>query len=217
MKKIINLGTILTIFSLMFVGFSINAEENALQNTTRVRQINASSTPKNIEAIREENKEKINSIKDQVKAKIEALKTNRKAKIEQANRERIADYAEKITKRFTEANERTADLNARVESRIVKLSANGIDTTLSKTALTLAKTKLETAKLEVEKLKTEIINSLSSSESVKITWKSSNDLIKKVEKLVKEAHGATIQAINSLKPGSNKTATTTIESNINNQ
>ena len=167
------------------------------------------------------------SIRDQMEAKREALKTAVEERRDTAInkiKDRIADFTDKVIKRFEAALERLEKLATRIESRIAKMEAEGIDVVEAKELLLAAEAKIEIAKTSVAEISLPLQDVISdtgtTTAAIKGKYESLRAEIVKAKEDIKAAHAALVEVILNLKPGFNKiraganatsAATTTID------
>ena len=128
------------------------------------------------------------------------------------SKERIRTYASLMVNRFEAAVERLNILSERIDGRIIKLEAEGIDVRQAKDLMATAKSKIVTAKTEVQHIESALTMILTS-DTPREALNSAKKLIDTTRDSVKSAHAALVDVVNSLKPGQNRdksgTATTT--------
>jgi len=213
MKKKLMLSTLL-LSLIIWPSVSLAREDEADDDQDEMK---ATSTEVRIRT-REEyeaKKQEIEQQRELLKAEIEAKRETIKDEIEQRRekvmddiRDRLDNFIDKIVDRFDASIERLEKLAQRIESRISKYEAEGINVTKSKELLVIAKTKIETAKTSVAALETETLNVIGSNATTTTALKADfNELksqLEKAKKDIKAAHTALVDVIENLKPGLNK-------------
>jgi hypothetical protein len=158
--------------------------------------------------------EKMEARKNSVKNSVEERRQNAVNKII----ERVNKFADIIIARYEAAIDRLGSLADRIESRITKIEAGGINESEAKELLTAAKTKIETAKISVANIASTTTNTSfgTTTATVKEDFEIIKTLMEKAKSDIKTAHAALIDVVNSLKPGDNKlknSVATTTENN----
>jgi exonuclease VII small subunit len=121
----------------------------------------------------------------------------------------------KIANEFENAINNLQSLVTRIESRIAKMNADGTDTTKANLLLETAKTKITLATTEVTNLENILAQQMPSSTSTsqvsqrKAILKTINAESNKTKLAIKTAQKAIIGVVNSLKPGLQKTKSST--------
>ena len=153
-----------------------------------------------LEKKREERKEEIEKKAEEKKLEIEKRSEERKAKIETKLKENTVKNVERIIgkskERLGNTIERLDKLVLKIDSRIGKLTANGVDTTASVTLLEKARTELDTAKIAVAGIN---VDDIIYADVPKETLVQVKAEIETAKTAVKNAHKAMIDAIESLK------------------
>lgn len=146
---------------------------------------------KQIEATREEAKQKMEALREKIKEE----KNTIKAKIKE---ERVIGR-EKALERFDKAVEKISELKDKVSAQITKLEAKGVDVTNAKAFVIIAETKLTDTKTKIAEA--HILLSTSIDQLSKENKTTLRNLTQEIQTLLKESHGALIDALKSLKNG----------------
>lgn len=188
----------------------------------------ASSAQDTSTSTRPNREEKRETIRDQVEAKKEAVQNQmeeRRSNALDKIKERVSDLMAKVIKRFEAAVERLEKLSDRIESRIKKMEAGGIDVIKAKELLATANLKIEVAKASVAGITLPLTNTVSGTSSTTALVKEKYSLLRtqiaEAKEDIKAAHAALVDVIRNLKPGANKVrtganATTTATTTNNN-
>ena len=159
-----------------------------LQANTRMNLQNASSGP-----------EKRDIMKGAVNARIDIAK-ERKASttdLRQKMQGVIRQHAGLIKERFSLALRQFAQLTARIESRIEKLKADGVDTASVEADLTLSKAASASAKADIEAVGTFVANVDESADRATVRAELQT-LTKKAQASIKAAHDALQKVVRGL-------------------
>lgn len=158
---------------------------------------------------REAVKERVDERRAAVKEKVDERKAAVKEKVDAKRKAQIKQIAERTIKRLSAAVLRLEKLSDRLESRLDKLSAGGVDVSKSKELLAAARAKIAEAKAGIDEAKAEIETALSS-ESPKEAFQKVREITGAANEKLKEAHKALVSAISSASAkGGLKKATTT--------
>lgn len=130
----------------------------------------------------------------------------------------------KIANEFENAIKQLQNLATRIESRITKMDASGINTASSKVLLETAKTKITLAGIEITNLENLLAQQIPASASTTLLrqrtaiLKSIKTQSEKTKTAIKIAHKTIIDTVNSLKPGLQKikNSTSTESTSTNN-
>lgn len=167
-----------------------------------------------------EEKDKIKAQIASTTANIKNIRQELKTAIEIRIGKRLDVQKLKITNVFESAIQNLKDLNARIESRIAKIEASGIDVSSSKNLLDIAKTKVTLADTELTNLANLLaqdIPAVSTSTEIKAERKTMLQSIKtqseKTKAAIKTARASIIDVINSMKKGmlKEKNSTSTVQ------
>lgn len=168
-----------------------------------------------IEKRKEELKTEINEKKDSIKNEVEKKRENAINQI----KERLAKFVANTIERYEAAIERLEKLAQRIDSRIAKFEAEGVNVTKAKELMVVAKLKIETAKTSVSgiNLQSELTASSTATTTVMIKkdFEGLRVQLEKAKTDIKAAHAALVDVVKNLKPGRNKTATSTATSTEN--
>ncbi|MCE9629009.1 MAG: hypothetical protein K8Q91_03370 [Candidatus Vogelbacteria bacterium] len=155
--------------------------------------------------IRGEHQDKIKSILDDdsvsTSSKRDLLKDERemrRGKVDDLKKDRIEAYASRITRRLTAAIERISSLIDRVEERLTKADAKGIDITKAQGLISEARTNLSEAKVGLADFQAKVSDLVTTStpgESFVKAKEAAGTVITKI----KTAHAKIVEAITSLK------------------
>ena len=216
MKKI-SLLSFVIIFTFIVSGIaSAETSSSAKSKIDGVKQ-KIEEIKQKAEIEREQTKQKIASSTEKLKEKKEELKNEIEIKIGK----KLDDQKIKIANEFEKTIRNLKDLVLRIESRIAKIDAEKIDTSVSKTLLANAKTNLSLAETELtnlENLLAQNIPVVSTSTSEKAQRNTILKTIKtqseKTKNSIKTAHLSIIKVVESLKKGLiKKNSTSTQETN----
>lgn len=186
----------------------------ATTSATSTRGNFASTTKRAIESA----KDKINAIRAEeqkkVNQKIDSLKA---ARLAERNAKIIA-YSKRTVNRLDAAVLRLQTLSDRINSRLGKLTAQGVDESRAKEKLQTAQNKIFDAQKAVDSLLVfvETFQKIDAQDEAALRA-ATKDFKQKVAEaifILNEAHSALANAISSIKPGLNAKATTTIEARI---
>ena len=191
-------------------------ERNLIQKQTNERKVEIGNKKQEIRDIQEKMREKASSSRAETKDLREEKREiasstraeTRKARLTRV-RNTIENHAKNIIAKFEAAIERITKLTNRIESRITKLDAEGVDTSKAKVLVAEAKVKTETAKQSLRTLGADITNALDEAENRKDLSSKIRTAIETVQNNIKSAHQNLVEAITSLKAGLNEKATTT--------
>ena len=171
-----------------------------------------------------EAKQKIEDIKQKAKEDINKVKSELKNEIEIKIGKKLDDQKIKIADQFEKTIQSLKDLVVRIESRISKMEADGINASTSKILLETAKTKIAFAETEVtslENLLAQDIPAVSTSTTKNIErktiLKNINLQNNKTKNSIKTADAVIIRVVESLKKDQTEksTSTSTSETNSN--
>ena len=152
------------------------------------------------------------------RAEIGARIAERKAALEANVQERVKMLGDNLAKRFETVLTHLSDIIGRIETRLLKLESEGIDTSDAELLVAEAKQKLEEAKALVAELDVEVEYTVTS-ENPKTDWAAAKEEFRKVHTLIKEVRELLRQAVTGLKTerpeptpsAAEGTATTTAE------
>ena len=156
--------------------------------------------------------EKIRTLKDKVEAKREDIKERMEAKREDIKDKAkgiFSDFSKKVIERFNAAIERLDKISGRIESRIGKLEAEGVDESNAKGLLVIAKAKLDIARVSVANISIAVNNAITASSTLKMNYPAVKNVVEKAKADLKNAHRALIDVVKNIKPGKNKNQTST--------
>jgi len=203
MKKTYLLSFIL-ILTLIFSGV-------AFANVSSSTKNKISETRQKIEDIKQKAQEDINKIKSELKNAIE-IKIGKK----------LDEQKIKIADQFEKTIQNLKDLVVRIESRISKIAADGINASSSKILLVSAKTNVSVADTELTNLENilaqnipAISTSTAKNAERKLVLKNINLQSEKTKTAIKTARASIIKVVESLKKGQIKKdiSTSTPETN----
>jgi chromosome segregation ATPase len=140
--------------------------------------------------------------------KIASSTEARRVRLEEKFKTGVSNRIAQVNDRLADAIARLTSTDERIKAHIAKLKARNVDTTKADALLVTAEGKLAIATEKVTTLKT----SLESVLATNISTSTKNTIKGKTEEAntaVKAAHEAFVNVINNLKPGQNKTGTST--------
>lgn len=188
-----------------------NAKENVLLQMQQAKQ-DAQNKIQEVKNI-------ISSVKTNVKEDIKGKKTEIKIAVQEVKDlktgERINKIKESAVKDFDITVKNLDNLGSRIDSRIGKFEASGTtNMTEARDLETIASAKIDIVRTAVESFKTEystttlgdLITNASSTNALVDQLK--NDIIQ-IKNLIKDAHSALVDVVNSIIPEQNDEATTT--------
>jgi len=192
------------------------AERQKIETLRQEKEQERTTIKDELETKKENLKQEMEQKKEEVKNTIEERKQNA---TENVNRE-VAKFVRNMNERLNAAVNRLVKLADRIDSRIAKMETDKINVTKAKELMVIARAKIETAKASAT-LVTVATTSTSSTASstatttialIKEAFKVTKAQIEKAKTDIKLAHEALVNVVENLKPGKNKTATTTSES-----
>ena len=206
-----HLFIVTSIIALVAFGNIALAEETRTASTTRnqIKDIRKEQLEKQKE-MREETKNRIDTLRDEAKDRRENASTSRATTTReerkenrvdermQRQREIIKAHFTKMMRRLDAAVLRLEKLAARMDTRIDKLTAKGVDMTKAKEKMTIARGKIADAKQAIADART-AADALVNSEKPKELFGDIRKLIKKAEQTVKDAHRALVEALREIK------------------
>ncbi|MCI0542135.1 hypothetical protein L0Y69_00050 [bacterium] len=174
----------------------------------------ASGTP------RENYRDKMQDKRAEMKERMEEKRGEMKEMRMERREDIIRNHFRRVLHRLDAGVERLMKLSMRIESRITKLEAEGVDVSKAKTSLADAKVKIEAAKTAVANAKTVVEGILAALPTemgtttpnpVASSLKQARESIGKAIEALKAAHKALVVTITEIKKGKNmmKKATTT--------
>ncbi|NQV88171.1 MAG: hypothetical protein HQ402_01260 [Parcubacteria group bacterium] len=191
-------------------------ERSLIKTQMEERKTEIENKKQEIRDIQEKIREEASSTKAQMKDLREEkreIASSTRAETREARLTRVRITVENHTKniiaKFESAIERITKLTNRIESRITKLDAEGVDTSKAKVLIADAKAKTEIAKQSLRTLGADITNALNEAENRKDLSSKIRTAIETVKNNIKSAHQSLVEAITSLKAGLNGRATTT--------
>lgn len=210
MSQITKIGLLVVLFA----GSIAYAES---LSPTSVKQVRATATSTG--QVREEVRNEVRQMVASTTDKIKELRDERKVQMEQKLQEiknryqeqrqtRVAAYMEKMINRFNAAATRLETLANRLDSHLTNLETRKVDTIEARALLVTAKTKIQVAKDSIILIQPTADSALQSID-MKATFEGVRQIIDEAKTALKVAHAALVEVIQVLKPGLNKTATTT--------
>ncbi len=185
------------ILSLLLSGTAL-AQENATR-TLKINELKEKVQEKRLEA-----KERLASTTE----KLKKAKEDSRKEAELRIGKKLDERKTKIANAFEKAIENLKDLADRVESRILKMESENINTTSARSLLTEARTKLALAETELLNLENLLLNevpanstSTTRNDARKAIIKSLNLQSEKTKSAIKVAHRSIVEVITSLKRG----------------
>ncbi len=134
-----------------------------------------------------------------------------RAKVAETMKDKLAKVDAKrmgVAREFEVAIRNLNSLSARVESRIVRLEAQGANMSASRILLTTAKANIVLAQNEVTNLENLLVATSTSTSTKKSIMAGIRAEAKQAREAVKTAHKSLVQVIVSLKPGQNMASST---------
>lgn len=156
--------------------------------------------------------DKIKELRDERKAQVEQKLQEIKAKYQEQRQARIAAYVEKIINRFNATATRLDELASRINTHLTTLETKKVGTTAARALLVTAKAKIQLAKDTIAKIKPAADAALTATD-MKTAFDIAKQEIAAANQELRDAHAALVNVVNSIKPGLNKTATTTPSDN----
>jgi exonuclease VII small subunit len=208
MKKILLSSIVLTVLL-----SGIASAQTASTAVSRINEIKQTIT--NIKQKAAEEKAQIKAQIASTTADIKNAKQELKDAIEIKIGKKLDAQKIKIANEFENTIKQLQSLVTRIESRIAKMDASGINTTTAKALLETAKTKITLANTEVTNLENVLAQQIPASTSTSsisqrvIILKSIKTQSEKTKAAIKVARKAVIDVVNSLKPGLQKTKNST--------
>ncbi len=200
MKKSLVISGILAISLLPLVSLAdVSASTSAEVNVQVKTRAELEARKREEQDKREENKD---TIKATIDAKKEAVKTaveERRQNVEKQVIDRLKKFVANLVNRFEAAVERLNTLSTRIESRIAKLEAAGIDVTESKTLLVAAKLKIQVASSSIAQIQTKADAVITG--DTRALYPELKSTVEQEKALIKEAQAALVEVVKSLKPG----------------
>lgn len=210
MSQITKIGLLVVLFA-----GSIAYAENLSPTTAKQVRATATSTSQVREEVRNEIRQmvasttdKIKELRDERKVQMEQKLQEIKNKYQEQRQTRIAAYMEKMINRFNAAATRLETLANRLDSHLTNLETKKVDTIEARALLVIAKTKIQVAKDSIILIQPTTDSALQSID-MKAAFDSVKQIIAATQQTLKDVHAALVDVINSIKPGLNKTATTT--------
>jgi hypothetical protein len=177
-------------------------------------QTESSNKQNSVQNIKAQMEAKTESIKQEMASRTDAIKNSIEARKQNAvgqMKDRVDQFISNTIKRFNAAANRLDILAGRIDSRIAKIEARGINESKAKALLVTAKTKIATAKADIAAI---TVQTADTAGADKISSTTANALresfgvtktqIEKAKKDLKDAQAALVDVINSLKPGDKK-------------
>lgn len=183
------------------------ADRATLKNSTSTKR----ETAEQVRDLRQDLQEDVKARNEEAREKIKDERAHIRDLKEERRREQAKKHFDHMVARMVAHIERLEKLADRIDSRIKKFEATGRDMTKAKQLLVTAEAKISAAKSALETFKTEgsaIVATIAST-TPKDTLKNLKSLADVVEKAIKEAHRALVDAVNSMIPGKPGRATTT--------
>jgi len=149
-----------------------------------------------------------NTIREERRVQVEQKLQEIKNKYREQRQTRIAAYVEKMIARFNAAVERLEKLAVRIDSHLTNLETKKVNVTEARALLITANTKIQEAKNSIALIRPTADSALQS-DDIKMAFESARQIIDNAKTALKSVHAALVDVINSIKPGLNKTATTT--------
>ena len=188
--------------------------ENDQGIKARIYASSTASSTKGVKDIKDKMMEKKENIKERIASSTEEMRNKMEERKNQAEkrkdemrdkiRERISNFMDNMIKRYNAAIGRLDKLATRIDSRIKKLEAEGIDETVSKDLLVTAKAKIEIAKISVSTIANVASTTTASTTDLKTSFPGLKSALEKAKKDIMAAHRALIDVVKNIKPGRNK-------------
>ncbi|MCX6701900.1 MAG: hypothetical protein NTX96_01765 [Candidatus Zambryskibacteria bacterium] len=129
----------------------------------------------------------------------EEIKNKIQEKIASSTEKKIEGRFEKMTKKYLETIEREEKIMAKIESRITKIKLAGGNTVEAEQLVIEAKTQLAGARADYETLKTTATTVDSVATTTKAALASMKDIVKLIDKHLRDAHKALQKTVGSLR------------------
>lgn len=171
----------------------------SMRTETRSALKNASTSEERRE-IREDAREDRREFREDVASTSASMRSENKEKREDLRekaRELVVGRLKTVAQRFSGAIERFDQIKARIDSRIEKLAASGIDTSIAKTASDNAGRTIQAAKDAVSAARS-TLDSATASENPKEQMESVKTAIQNATKAIKAANDSLKEAIRAL-------------------
>lgn len=153
---------------------------------------------KEFEQKREALKRDMEKKREEFEAEAEKRKEELKKKLGERHAENIEKFFNKMAEKFEAAIKRLDDLGDRIDSRLNKAEANGKDVKALRDQLAKARGKIQDAQKALADAKAKYTEAAKSTD-FKASFAKVRELVKGVERQVKEAHQALVDVINSVK------------------
>lgn len=143
--------------------------------------------------------------REEIKTRVDSMREKaeeRKMQLEEKAKRRIAAMAKEVAHRFNNAVERLKDLEARIQSRITKLTAKGFDLHEAQTKLDAAHTLIVKASDDVAGLPAKIdalFATATSTRGLREGWGGLKTIFDTAKEDLKAAHAALVEAIKAIK------------------
>lgn len=199
--------TALILFMLPFGLYATELEDESNNGSSKPLEVRRQIEERKVEfeKKRVEMQEKRELIKANFEEKKEAIKNGIEQRREAVNekvKERLEKFINILIERFTAAQERLAELASRIESRLAKMEADGLDVSAQKTALASAKVligDLTQSISEIETMSTEVLTG-----ETRALYPELKEAVEATKSEIKTAHQALVDIIVSLKGMSQK-------------
>jgi len=218
MEKTLFRFTFFVFIALFTLSFSQNASAQAGATVETVAEVSTQAdvrTPEARKKMEEERKarmeEKKNALEvrtqnfEEKKGEFEQKKEDRMEKRDDRKESRrveaesrIGKHIEWMTKRFNGTIERLEKITARIESRIIKLKAEGKTTVEAENHVALAKAEIASAKTGIAKISLTLSSALEK-EKLNGSFEEMRNLVKSIRDDLKTAHAELVKAITSIK------------------
>jgi hypothetical protein len=137
----------------------------------------------------------------QKRAQVQEQVAQRQVALQARAQERVTNLAANMSNRMEAVLERLQNITNRLESRIIKLNEQGVDTTASAAALVSAQLSLDGARAEISDIDASVYAAVSAADA-RAEWTTLKAKFSTVRDLLKTAHSELQQSISLLKEAS---------------
>jgi hypothetical protein len=137
----------------------------------------------------------------QQRTEVQGQSADPKTALEARTQERVTNLAANMSNRMEAVIERLQNITNRLESRIIKMSDSGVDTTASAAALASAQLSLDEARTEIRNIDVSVYTAVSSAD-VRAGWTTLKAKFTTIKNFIKTAHSELRSSITLLKEAS---------------
>lgn len=135
---------------------------------------------------------------EEKRLEMQANMTERRAQLQEITQQRITNLAANMSNRMDSAIVRLQDIIDRLDSRIQKLEAAGIDTSAAKAALASSQLSVDAALAEIATIDTTVVSAISS-EDARADWSTAKTKFVTIRDYLKTAHAELKASVAALK------------------